>query len=62
MLIQGKLASKKKFKKKTINKKKTICFSIFSKRKRFLSLCGKNQKQKGIKNEMNNDTVKENNK
>jgi hypothetical protein len=59
VLIQGKLASKTKFKKKTINKKKTKCFSIFSKKK---EICGKNQKQKGIKNEMNNNTMKENNK
>jgi len=56
VLIQGKLASKTKF------KKKTICFSIFSKKKEIFVFMWKKPKTKGIKNEMNNNTMKENNK
>jgi hypothetical protein len=49
MLIQGKLANKTKFKKKTINKKKTICFSIFSKKKEIFVFMWKKPKTKRAK-------------
>jgi len=56
------LAIKTKFKKKTINKKKQYVISIFSEKKEIFVFMLKKPKTKREKNEMNNKTVKENNK